>query len=182
MFMSKKEKFYRTQKIYTPHTGYVTLHVRPFEHVDNGAPLFSIERLGIIDTIESSVEGRIVTLNTSLVGKLNGYHEPVLSIRYSYDPEIEKRQKALEKQLTMINAPYTAAYYLTPSPGEPVLVNEGDKITKDQFIARAMIMKQKRDIYSDNSGLVKKIYFNNGAVIEEGDKLFGIEESKDSDE
>lgn len=180
--MSKKEKFYRTQEVHTPHTGYVTLHVKPSEHVDNGAPLFSIERLSVVDTIESSVEGCIVTLNTSLVGKLSGYHEPVLSIRYSYDPEIEKRQKALEKSLTMINAPYTAAYYLTPSPDEPVLVNEGDKITKGQFIAKAMIMKQKRDIYSDNSGLVKKIYFNNGEVVEEGEKLFGIEKLKDSDE
>ena len=178
--MSKsKDQITRIEEIYTPHTGYVTLLVKPKDQVSKGTALFQIDRLGVIDTIDSSVDGRVIELNTSLIGRLNEYNEHVLSIEYEANPEYEKMQKELEKSLKLIYAPFTAAYYLSASPGEQFMVNEGDNIIKGQLIAKAMVMKQKRDVCSDLAGIVRKVYFNNGDVVPEEENLFGIEEIKD---
>lgn len=74
-----------------------------------------------------------------------------------------------------INAPLVGNFYLTPSPEEPSFVELGQVVNKGDVLCILEAMKVMNEIVSPTSGTIKKIYPQNGEIVEFGQTLFVIE-------
>jgi len=75
-----------------------------------------------------------------------------------------------------IRAPMVGLFYEAPSPGKPAFVEVGQEIKKGDVVCIIEAMKIMNHIESEVSGIVGKIYVENGEPVEYGQPLFLIKE------
>lgn len=74
-----------------------------------------------------------------------------------------------------IKSPMVGTAYLSPQPGAPTFVNEGDTVTEGQTLLIVEAMKVMNQIAAPSNGKVKKIVVQDSSPIEYGEILIIIE-------
>ncbi|MEP7270227.1 MAG: acetyl-CoA carboxylase biotin carboxyl carrier protein [Acidobacteriota bacterium] len=80
----------------------------------------------------------------------------------------------VEEVLHIVTSPIVGTYYNAPSPTSEPYAGVGDKITSGQTLCIIEAMKLMNEIQSDASGIVAKMFVENGQPVEFGQPLFGI--------
>ncbi len=75
---------------------------------------------------------------------------------------------------TPVTSPMTGIYYNAPSPGAPLFVNPGDKVSIGQVVGLIEAMKVFNEITAPTSGTVTGIMFESGQLVQPGDALIYI--------
>ncbi len=70
-----------------------------------------------------------------------------------------------------VTSPMTGIYYGSPSPGSAAFVSPGDTVTAGQVVGLIEAMKVFNEITSPHSGIVDRIVFEAGSVVQSGDVL-----------
>jgi acetyl-CoA carboxylase biotin carboxyl carrier protein len=65
-------------------------------------------------------------------------------------------------------------FYRSPSPTSEPFVSVGDRVEPETVVCIVEAMKLMNNIQSEVSGVVAKIYAENGQPVEYGQPLFGI--------
>ncbi len=76
-----------------------------------------------------------------------------------------------------ICAPMVGLFYESPSPGKPPFVEVGQEINQGDVVCIIEAMKIMNHIESEVSGVVSKIFVENGEPVEYGQPLFLIREN-----
>lgn len=96
-------------------------------------------------------------------------------------PDTDDREETAEEEAELeghqIRAPMVGLYYEAPSPGKPPFVELGQAIKKGDVVCIIEAMKIMNHIESEVSGVVSKIYVENGEPVEYGQPLFLIKEN-----
>jgi len=74
-------------------------------------------------------------------------------------------------------APMVGLFYEAPAPGRPPFVELGREVKKGDVVCIIEAMKIMNQIEADVSGVISKIYVENGEPVEYGQPLFLIRES-----
>ena len=74
----------------------------------------------------------------------------------------------------VLPSPIVGTFYTAPSPDAEPFVHVGDRIEKGQVVCIVEAMKLMNEIESDVSGVVLKIYAENGHPVEFGEPLFCV--------
>ena len=86
-----------------------------------------------------------------------------------------KPEEQQSKNTKSIKAPLVGTFYLSPKPGEPQYVNEGDLISIGDTLCIIEAMKIFNEIESEISGKITKILVESGTPVEFDQDLFLIE-------
>jgi acetyl-CoA carboxylase biotin carboxyl carrier protein len=78
------------------------------------------------------------------------------------------------EDLHLITSPIVGTFYRTASPTSDPFVKLGDPVEPEQTLCIIEAMKLMNEIHSDASGIIAKIYVENGQPVEYGQPLFGI--------
>lgn len=89
-------------------------------------------------------------------------------------PQPEK-QKA---EGSIVESPLVGIFYAAPSEDGDPFVKEGDRVERGQVLAIVEAMKLMNEIESDFAGIVAEIYVKNGEMVEYGQPLFRISQTK----
>ncbi len=81
---------------------------------------------------------------------------------------------AAEEDLYIITSPIVGTFYRSPSPDKAPYVQEGDKVSDNSVVCIVEAMKLMNEIQAEISGVVVKIYAEDGQPVEYGQPLFGI--------
>ncbi len=84
-------------------------------------------------------------------------------------------QEKLSENIKSIKAPLVGTFYLSPKPGEPQYINEGDVISMGDTLCIIEAMKIFNEIESEISGKITKILVESGTPVEFDQDLFLIE-------
>ena len=76
---------------------------------------------------------------------------------------------------TSITAPVVGKVYISPKPGEPAFIKEGDMVKEGQVIFIIEAMKVMNNVKADKAGKVKQILVEDGKPVEYGQKLVILE-------
>ena len=76
---------------------------------------------------------------------------------------------------SVVTSPFVGTFYRSPSPEAPTFVDIGSSVSVGQTLCIVEAMKLMNEIESEFSGVIKKIFIENGQPVEYGDKLFLIE-------
>jgi acetyl-CoA carboxylase biotin carboxyl carrier protein len=79
-----------------------------------------------------------------------------------------------DKDLHLITSPIVGTFYRAASPTSDPFVKLGDPVEPEMTLCIIEAMKLMNEIHSDVSGIVAKIYVENGQPVEYGQPLFGI--------
>lgn len=71
-----------------------------------------------------------------------------------------------------IKSPMTGTFYIKPSPEAPDFVKVGDRVINGQPVCIIEAMKTFNEIESDLDGVIEKILFSSGQLVEAGQPLF----------
>jgi acetyl-CoA carboxylase biotin carboxyl carrier protein len=73
-----------------------------------------------------------------------------------------------------VKSPIVGTFYEAPSPGTPPFVKVGDTVKEGQVLCIIEAMKLMNEIEAEVSGVLAKVFVNNGSPVEYGMALFGI--------
>ena len=76
--------------------------------------------------------------------------------------------------LHIVRSPFIGTFYRAPSPNSPPFVESGQSISKGQSLGIVEAMKLMNEIEADASGIIEKIFVENGTPVEFNTPLFGI--------
>lgn len=79
-----------------------------------------------------------------------------------------------QSDLHMIRSPFVGTFYRAPSPNSANFVEMNQSVSKGQALCIVEAMKLMNEIESDVSGVIEKIFVENGQPIEFNTPLFGI--------
>jgi len=91
-------------------------------------------------------------------------------------PALDEEQS--ESGLHLITSPIVGTFYRAPAPGAESYVKIGDMVEEGNILCIVEAMKLMNEIPSDTSGVIEKIYVENGHPVEYGQKLFAIRPRK----
>ncbi len=74
----------------------------------------------------------------------------------------------------LVTSPIVGTFYRAPSPEAEPYVRVGDRVEKGQVLCIVEAMKLMNEIEADASGVVTRIFLENGQPVEFGQKLFAI--------
>lgn len=80
----------------------------------------------------------------------------------------------VEKGLHIVRAPSLGTFYRAPKPGADPYVDVGDRTEAGSEICLVEVMKLFTTVYAGASGVVHKIYANDGELVEFDQPLFAI--------
>lgn len=92
---------------------------------------------------------------------------PAQSTPQAEEPPVEEPQH-------IIKSPLVGTFYRSPSPTSEPFVNIGSRVEPETVVCIVEAMKLMNSIQSEISGVVAKIYAENGQPVEYGQPLFGI--------
>ena len=78
------------------------------------------------------------------------------------------------EDLHIITSPIVGTFYRSPSPTSEPFVRQGSSVEPDTIVCIIEAMKLMNEIQSETTGVVEKIYVENGQPVEYGQPLFGI--------
>lgn len=79
-----------------------------------------------------------------------------------------------EENLHIVTSPIVGTFYGSPSPTAKAFVAIGDSVEAGKVLCIVEAMKLMNEIQSDASGVIAKIFVENGQPVEYGQALFGI--------
>jgi acetyl-CoA carboxylase biotin carboxyl carrier protein len=79
-----------------------------------------------------------------------------------------------EEDLYKITSPIVGTFYRSPGPDKEPYIKEGDAVSSETVVCIVEAMKLMNEIQAETSGVVVKIYAENGQPVEYGQPLFGI--------
>ena len=74
----------------------------------------------------------------------------------------------------IVKSPMVGTFYRSSAPGSPAFVEMGSEIKEGQTVCIIEAMKLLNEIEGDASGVIKKIFVENGQPVEFGQPLFLI--------
>jgi acetyl-CoA carboxylase biotin carboxyl carrier protein len=74
----------------------------------------------------------------------------------------------------IVYSPMNGIVYHAPAPGESPFATEGSEVAVGQTLALIEAMKTLCKIEAERAGIVRRIFVDNGASVEEGQALFEI--------
>lgn len=77
--------------------------------------------------------------------------------------------------LEIVRAPYLGTFYRAPKPGEAAYVELGADVTAESELCLVEVMKLFTAVRAGAAGRVARIFARDGAMVEAGQPLFGIE-------
>lgn len=83
-------------------------------------------------------------------------------------------EASADEDLFKITSPIVGTFYSAPAPDKPAYVSIGDKVNEASVVCIVEAMKLMNEIQAETSGVVAKIYVENGQAVEYGQPLFGI--------
>ncbi len=86
----------------------------------------------------------------------------------------ETDEAAEDEDLTPIPSPIVGTFYRSPSPTAEPFVRLGSHVTPDMTVCIIEAMKLMNEIQAETTGVIAKIYVENGQPVEYGQPLFGI--------
>lgn len=143
-------------------------------HQKPGTLLYSLERQGNIKKIYSPYSGIIIDLRRDLDGSFTEAGVELMSIRHRLDKD-EVIDKILREVLVIFAAPQRARYFLSPEFAS-MIEKQGQPPIKptDEPIIMSLMKRDTNLIYNNVPGVIYKVYFQQGALVEEGAPLLGI--------
>ncbi len=79
-----------------------------------------------------------------------------------------------EEDLQIITSPIVGTFYRAPSPTSDAFVRPGSHVEPDTVVCIIEAMKLMNEIQAETTGIVEKIFVENGQPVEYGQPLFGI--------
>ncbi len=79
-----------------------------------------------------------------------------------------------DEDLIPIPSPIVGTFYRSPSPTAEPFVNLGSHVMPDTTVCIIEAMKLMNEIQAETTGVIAKIYVENGQPVEYGQPLFGI--------
>ena len=80
--------------------------------------------------------------------------------------------------LHIVKSPIVGTFYESPSPGSEAFVKVGSHVTTGQTLCIVEAMKLMNEIESDATGVIVRIFVENGQPVEYGQPLFGVRPSR----
>ncbi len=81
---------------------------------------------------------------------------------------------SVDQDLHIITSPIVGSFYRSPSPTAESFVRIGDQVGPATVVCIIEAMKLMNEIMAECTGVVSKIYVENGQAVEFGQPLFGI--------
>ena len=79
-----------------------------------------------------------------------------------------------EEEVHVITSPIVGTFYRAPSPTADSFVKVGSQVEPDTVVCIIEAMKLMNEIQAETTGIVAKIYVENGQPVEYGQPLFGV--------
>jgi acetyl-CoA carboxylase biotin carboxyl carrier protein len=79
-----------------------------------------------------------------------------------------------EMELAVVKSPIVGTFYSAPEPGAKPFVAVGDSVQKGQILCIIEAMKLMNEIHAEASGVVVKVYVENGHAVQYAERLFAI--------
>lgn len=79
-----------------------------------------------------------------------------------------------ESDLFTITSPIVGTFYRAPGPDKEPYVSEGSSVGPDSVVCIVEAMKLMNEIQAETSGVIAKIFVENGQPVEYGQPLFGV--------
>lgn len=76
--------------------------------------------------------------------------------------------------LETIPSPIVGTFYRSPSPTSEPFIRTGERVEPDTVVCIIEAMKLMNEIQAETSGVIEKIYVENGQPVEFGQPLFGV--------
>ncbi len=176
---------YEDHEITVPHTGVVRLNVKEGQEVHGpsgqwkhkpGTLLFILEREGNPKRITSRFTGTVAGLRTELDGCFVEAGESIMLVRHRLSKD-EIIDRILKEVLHIFSAPQRARYFFTPEVAAAMEkhqtkafnVKDGDELVIMSLMKRDTLLP-----YSGPEGVLYKVYFKHGDLIDQGEPLLGI--------
>mgnify|MGYP000060359390 CR=1 FL=1 len=80
-------------------------------------------------------------------------------------------------ELHVVRSPFVGSFYRSPSPTSASFVEVGQVVTKGQVVCIVEAMKIMNEIETDASGVVEKIFLENGTAVDFNAPLFALRKS-----
>lgn len=112
--------------------------------------------------------------------RANGEARPAMAApapQRSTEPVPVEARKAVSvsENLHAVKAPMVGTFYRAPAPDKPPFVEVGQSVEPDTIVCIIEVMKLMNSIEAGVRGVVKEIAVHNGAPVEFGQALMGIE-------
>ncbi len=89
-------------------------------------------------------------------------------------PASESVPAKQEENLHILTSPIVGTFYSSPNPAAKPFVAVGDKVEAGNVLCIIEAMKLMNEIQADASGVIAKIFVENGQPVEYGQALFGL--------
>ncbi|TDJ16741.1 MAG: acetyl-CoA carboxylase biotin carboxyl carrier protein [Gammaproteobacteria bacterium] len=99
---------------------------------------------------------------------------PVNIPQASVAPELVQDPAPVVYEGHIVKSPMVGIYYSSPSPDTSPFVEIGQKVNKGDVLCIVEAMKIMNQIESETSGVISKIFVENGEPIEYGQALFAL--------
>ena len=92
--------------------------------------------------------------------------QPAAADAAASDKAAPPAEPAEEESGNVVLSPLVGTFYASPSPETPNFVKEGDRVASGDTLCIIESMKTMNEIKADSSGVIKKIYVENGQPVE----------------
>jgi acetyl-CoA carboxylase biotin carboxyl carrier protein len=89
-------------------------------------------------------------------------------------PSVARSATQEDQDLQIIPSPIVGTFYRSRSPNAEPFVTVGSQVDQDSVVCIIEAMKLMNEIQAETTGMVAKIYVENGQPVEYGQPLFGI--------
>ncbi len=169
----------------TEHTGKISFKVKEGQEVRGpggkwgqrpGTLLYLLERERNVKKIHATWNGQIAELKREKEGRFVEAGEVILAIRHRLGKE-EIMDRILTRVLHIFPAPQRARYLLIPELAQKLEKTSEKGVFIEPGDESLIMSLMKRDTlisYDGPPGVIYKVYFQSGAIVEQGDPLLGI--------
>lgn len=152
---------------------------------ENGLAEFELERKGFRvrlrrDVATGGADLQKETPSQEAVAQRRDARNPETPLTYSpvptpAHPGAQAENAASEDQdLHIITSPIVGTFYRSASPSAEPFIKIGSSVEADSVVCIIEAMKLMNEIQAETTGVVAKIYVENGQPVEYGQPLFGI--------
>jgi hypothetical protein len=176
---------YEDCRVETPHTGILTFSVEEGQAVEcrggqlmnrPGTLLFLLEREKNVKKVTAPCRGRVTHMRADLHNQFVEAGLNVLSIQHHLGKD-EIIDRILKQVLSVLPAPQRARYFLAPeiaaklekAPRDEVSLQPGDEV-----LIMSLMKRDTSIDYDGVPGVIYKVYFQPGGMVEQGDPLLGV--------
>lgn len=176
---------YEEHEICAPHTGIVKFHAREGQETCGpsgqwlhkpGTLLFILERENNPKRINATCNGEVAGVRRELEDRFVEAGTRLLTIRHRLSKD-EIIDRILTRVLTVFPAPQRARYYLPPEISAQMEKKAEPSISLQPGSDAVIMSLMKRDTilkYEGVPGIIYKVYFKSGDMIEQDAPLLGI--------